>query len=683
MAESVEKWLVGYPAGKAKIAHKLAPLAPDHSVYIEPFCGTASVFFDKKAADVEILCDLDPEVVTALRAVKRLTAKELRKLSLRNWVSSRDQFDTLKESEPARGDRVSVLHKFLYLSLFGFRRFRKKYAADSEGRNATAGIMKRLEKSSQRMHKGVRIFCADYSKGFEFDGKDSFFYLDPPYPGYNAVSDAIREKDFDEERFVGEIAKIKGKFLITYGTKTAQEFSDYRVVKISPTRLIGNQDGKAAKLETLLVSNYEFEESGLTDMKVSDLDSLVSEASSIVAQGDSVIAQAEALAKSGAQELSEALGGAAMIIGADLTDEELREIAKSVREGGDPLEGGAHGHGIKKGASATDGDGAHSHVFVLPDGSTIETEFDGEHRHGVAKGDRTAGDGAHSHSIELPDGSVVETSEVGSMHAHELQTDRALDGGLHAHVIKLSDGTLLSSLPCGVKKADVPTDEQTSYHEHINRISCALREAFGKQEGAYYYGIYMRDVYPSYVIYTDETNEKLQNFRVDYEIEDGRVTFGEPIPVKQVFVPDADKIMAKGKFSSKLKILSKAAEDAAAEERYVLGIVLEPEVEDSQKDIYSADEIRKAAHDYMLSSQNMGFMHKELANDSVKILESYIAPVDFEIDGETVSKGTWLMGVRIVDDEMWKLTKSGDLTGFSIGGVAVRTPDDEDAQPDS
>ncbi len=111
------------------------------------------------------------------------------------------------------------------------------------------------------------------------------------------------------------------------------------------------------------------------------------------------------------------------------------------------------------------------------------------------------------------------------------------------------------------------------------------------------------------------------------------------------------------------------------EERYVLGIVLEPETEDSQNDIYSADEVRKAAHDFMANFQNIGLMHRTIINGKAQILESYLAPATFKIDGQSVKKGTWLFGVRVSDDDLWAEVKDGGLTGFSIGGSAVRTPE--------
>jgi len=62
-------------------------------------------------------------------------------------------------------------------------------------------------------------------------------------------------------------------------------------------------------------------------------------------------------------------------------------------------------------------------------------------------------------------------------------------------------------------------------------------------------------------------------------------------------------------------------------------------------------------------------------NDQVKVLESYLAPTDFTIGELTVRKGTWLLAVRVLSDELWDRVKTGDLTGFSIGGSARRIPE--------
>ena len=113
---------------------------------------------------------------------------------------------------------------------------------------------------------------------------------------------------------------------------------------------------------------------------------------------------------------------------------------------------------------------------------------------------------------------------------------------------------------------------------------------------------------------------------------------------------------------------------ADGDERIVFGIVLEPDVVDAQNDTYNKDEVKKAAHRFMEEFRNIGLQHEQLINEQVRILESYIAPVDFTIGGQAVKAGTWLLKERILSDVLWKAVKDGEITGFSIGGHAIRKP---------
>lgn len=110
------------------------------------------------------------------------------------------------------------------------------------------------------------------------------------------------------------------------------------------------------------------------------------------------------------------------------------------------------------------------------------------------------------------------------------------------------------------------------------------------------------------------------------------------------------------------------------EERIVYGVVLEPNTVDKQQDTISEEEIRTAAHKFMEDFGTLGLQHKEAINGDAKLLETFIAPADFEVNGDKITKGSWVMAERILNDALWKAVKKGEITGFSIGGSAVRRP---------
>jgi hypothetical protein len=112
---------------------------------------------------------------------------------------------------------------------------------------------------------------------------------------------------------------------------------------------------------------------------------------------------------------------------------------------------------------------------------------------------------------------------------------------------------------------------------------------------------------------------------------------------------------------------------SAQEEHFIFGVVLVPNETDSQGDIYSPDEVRKAAHAYMeASAGTFKLMHAGQPVDGLKVLETYVTKVVETHNGETFPVGTWLMAARVLDNNLWENIKKGVFTGFSIGGSAVR-----------
>jgi hypothetical protein len=107
-------------------------------------------------------------------------------------------------------------------------------------------------------------------------------------------------------------------------------------------------------------------------------------------------------------------------------------------------------------------------------------------------------------------------------------------------------------------------------------------------------------------------------------------------------------------------------------------VVLAPGVEDLQGDILTADEIEKAAHEYAIDSRIIGAEHaKDKSGNIVKadasMVETFIAPADFVVGTETITKGSWVMTIKVHDDALWAAVEKGEVDGLSIGGEGVRT----------
>lgn len=117
----------------------------------------------------------------------------------------------------------------------------------------------------------------------------------------------------------------------------------------------------------------------------------------------------------------------------------------------------------------------------------------------------------------------------------------------------------------------------------------------------------------------------------------------------------------------------KKAEDGK-ELRLVTGIVLEPNEVDAHNDYEKPETIRKTAHKFLTNynkDTRMGLMHSEFEDIGIELVESYIAPVKLTLNKKNIKRGSWVMTVHVSSDSVWNKVKSGDLTGFSIGGIAT------------
>jgi len=62
--------LVPWIGGKRRLAKHILPLFPEHTCYVEPFCGAAALFFLKEPTRVEVLNDANGDLVSLYRVVQ-------------------------------------------------------------------------------------------------------------------------------------------------------------------------------------------------------------------------------------------------------------------------------------------------------------------------------------------------------------------------------------------------------------------------------------------------------------------------------------------------------------------------------------------------------------------------------------------------------------------------------------
>jgi hypothetical protein len=119
-------------------------------------------------------------------------------------------------------------------------------------------------------------------------------------------------------------------------------------------------------------------------------------------------------------------------------------------------------------------------------------------------------------------------------------------------------------------------------------------------------------------------------------------------------------------------------EKAAPEKRYTLGPIYSPGVVDAHGEFSTADDLQEALHDFIEGPRELRKQHTRECIGTVKELMQW--PFEHEaklsLPGRlaksiTLPAGTVYAGV-VWEPEAWPLVKAGQITGFSMGGTAVR-----------
>ena len=168
------------------------------------------------------------------------------------------------------------------------------------------------------------------------------------------------------------------------------------------------------------------------------------------------------------------------------------------------------------------------------------------------------------------------------------------------------------------------------------------------------------------------------SLRKAYEITDAKIQFVSLVDkaanLRTFLLKKADD--GKASFTTYGRILK-----ADADNHYVTGIVYEPMAEDSHGNYMTEEEITKAAYYFAKNGDKVDLQHSFEPLEGATVVENWIAKADFDIDGQTVKKGTWLMTVEVTDASVWGSIEKGDITGFSMGGIGNYS--EEDVELDS
>ena len=180
-----------------------------HKRYIEPFAGSACLFFAIKPPKA-ILGDLNPELIATYIEVKYRIAAVLRELKKLRPANEREYkrlraIDISTLTPPARAARFIYLNRFCFNGIYRTNllgQFNVPYSGDRCGNVPSDELFKKCSKRLRR----VRFINKDFATVLTHANKGDLVYMDPPF----AVRARRIFREYDPSTFTHkDIARLR------------------------------------------------------------------------------------------------------------------------------------------------------------------------------------------------------------------------------------------------------------------------------------------------------------------------------------------------------------------------------------------------------------------------------------------------------------------------------------------
>jgi DNA adenine methylase len=201
-----------YYGGKQRLAKRIVKLLPPHTVYVEPFCGSAAVYFKKGLPPLgnshyyrEVLNDTNGHIINFFRVLQNKHLYDHLNHRLNYTLYSQD--DQRLSNEILKNDSADDLSRawawFVNVNNSSANNYGRSTPGYSKsGENHPKHFLNKVDRLNdcvQRM-RSVYLFNEPALKTIDrFDAPQTCFYIDPPYPGTDQGHyGGFLQSDFDE-----------------------------------------------------------------------------------------------------------------------------------------------------------------------------------------------------------------------------------------------------------------------------------------------------------------------------------------------------------------------------------------------------------------------------------------------------------------------------------------------------
>lgn len=223
------KAIIRYPGSKWGIANWIISHFPDgyeKMVYLEPFCGSGAVFFNKRPGAVETINDLDSDVVNLFRVLREQPEELKRVLTFTPY--SREEYDRSFEAceDPLEKARRYMVRTTQTIGAkmdgkCGWRNHKQMKIGGTACK--WGGITDTIDLAAQRLRGSTtNLVQIEHMDAFQlierYNNPDVLMYLDPPYVRSTRKSGKLYRYEMDDEQqkqLMELITESKAKIIIS------------------------------------------------------------------------------------------------------------------------------------------------------------------------------------------------------------------------------------------------------------------------------------------------------------------------------------------------------------------------------------------------------------------------------------------------------------------------------------
>lgn len=260
-----------YAGGKFYARRLILEHIPQHTYYVEPFAGGASIFFAKSKIDNNWLNDIDKDLINCLMIIRDYPHKLIERLRGEHATKERHSYYKNKYQPKTKLDRAVRWFYINRTSYSGIMNEQNCYWGYGDKYSMRPEYWPRNILRTSAKLKDVKLTSLDFGKVIEEVPNDSFLFIDPPY--FNADQEKFYVHSFkkdDHSRLCAVLKKHNDrfKFLLTYDDSPevrdlydwAQEIHEkswnYTINRTDDQKNGTNKKGARYKGRELFIVNY-------------------------------------------------------------------------------------------------------------------------------------------------------------------------------------------------------------------------------------------------------------------------------------------------------------------------------------------------------------------------------------------------------------------------------------------